>query len=333
MQQNKPLADHEGIVANEWLPYPYVYYPDFYGIFFAFGRDKKSSLKMCSCSRGAVMNYLSIILLHNENDYIYDEIRIVPEGKLILDDRFPAALKKKFSRKRGYTPNEILEKIDFQPQLCHECNNATPAYLYCPGAYGSSFKQNYGWYINKISLDYGIYEGHVYFPELCPSEIIKFVEIPRVIDGKINVDSYHWKTAEKVRAQRDKVERAIENIVRLKYGHKQIGDQWTNETILYRIVCALFPSESVQRHFKPKFLRGLELDIFLPEKKVGIEYQGIQHYQPFDHWGGTEAFERLQERDAKKKRLCAANKVKLIYFDYKEGLSSKYVAEKLKDYL
>ena len=194
MQQTKPLADKNGIVCYELLPYPIVHYPGFYGIFLGFRKNKKSSLALCSCSRAAIVNYLSIILS-------------------------------------------------------------------------------------------------------------------------------------------DRIERALENIIRQRFGHKQIGDAWTNETILYRIVLSLFPSFTVIRHYRPYFLRGLELDIYIPEIKLGVEYQGIQHYQSIEHWGGIESLEHLQERDARKKRLCSSNKVKLVYFEYTEGLSNKFVAEKLKGYL
>jgi len=32
------------------------------------------------------------------------------------------------------------------------------------------------------------------------------------------------------------------------------------------------------RHYRPDFLQGLELDIFIDELKIGMEYQGIQHF-------------------------------------------------------
>jgi hypothetical protein len=75
------------------------------------------------------------------------------------------------------------------------------------------------------------------------------------------------------------------------------------------------------------------LDIYIPDLKIGIEYQGIQHYEPIEHWGGKSALDDLKERDVKKKRLCTANRVKLIYFDYTEAISSQSVAEKLEKYL
>lgn len=329
---NKPLADHDDIVSEELLPYPIVHYPGFYGTFFAFSKDKISPLALCSCFRAALSNYLNIILLHNEDDFIIEKFRRLPEGKAILDKRFPIALIKQFSE-IAYTPQEILEQLNFQPMLCHECNNATPVYLYCPGAYGSSFKQNFGWFINKLSLEFGIDHGNVYFPELCPPEILSLVSIPIVIDGKINREYFHWKNGEKARKQRDLIQRTMENIVRPRFGHKKIGDSWTNETILYQIICSLFPSYKILRHYRPKFLKGLELDIYIQEINLALEYQGIQHFQPVEHWGGVGALTLLQERDGIKKRMCGRYKIKLVYFDYTEGLSSMYVAEKIKDYL
>ncbi len=77
-------------------------------------------------------------------------------------------------------------------------------------------------------------------------------------------------------------------------------------------------------------MEGLELDIFIKEVNIGIEYQGIQHYKPIKHWGGKEVLEELKERDRRKKKLCEKQKVHLVYFNYKEGLSDDFVLDKLK---
>ena len=39
---------------------------------------------------------------------------------------------------------------------------------------------------------------------------------------------------------------------------------------------------------------------------IGIEYQGIQHYECIDIFGGAEAFEHRKELDARKEKLCEA---------------------------
>ena len=85
------------------------------------------------------------------------------------------------------------------------------------------------------------------------------------------------------------------------------------------------------RHHRADFLQGLELDVYLPDRNIGIEYQGVQHFEPVAHWGGEEALAKLQKRDAKKKRLCREAKVKLVYFCHDENLSTDLVRNRIRD--
>ena len=66
--------------------------------------------------------------------------------------------------------------------------------------------------------------------------------------------------------------------------------------------------------YKPKWLENLTIDFYLPKLNIGIEVQGLQHYQPVKYWGGEEAFEKVIQRDIKKKMLCEENNVKLLYY-------------------
>ena len=62
-----------------------------------------------------------------------------------------------------------------------------------------------------------------------------------------------------------------------------------------------------------------------------IEYQGIQHYQPVEIFGGIEGYNQTTERDARKSVLCQKNGVKVIYWKYDEPITSKLLKEKLSD--
>ncbi len=66
-----------------------------------------------------------------------------------------------------------------------------------------------------------------------------------------------------------------------------------------------------QKQFK--WLGKQKLDFYLPEYKIAIECQGIQHFISIPHFGGTEEFNNRVIRDITKKRLCDENNVKLIY--------------------
>ena len=60
---------------------------------------------------------------------------------------------------------------------------------------------------------------------------------------------------------------------------------------------------------------GLQsLDFYLPDYNVGIECQGIQHFEPKDFFGGEKAFKEQVERDIKKYQKCLHNNIKLYYY-------------------
>jgi hypothetical protein len=86
-----------------------------------------------------------------------------------------------------------------------------------------------------------------------------------------------------------------------------------SETKLFNEIKELFPDEVIIQHGKPSWLGQQHLDIFFPKRNIGIEYQGQQHLEPVDYFGGEKGFKELQERDMRKKKLCEENSCELIY--------------------
>ncbi len=127
--------------------------------------------------------------------------------------------------------------------------------------------------------------------------------------------------------------REIENELREKFGFPKIGEGWVSETKLYNIIVMLFPSLKVMHHYRGSELQRLELDIWLPEIKVGIEYQGEQHYQVVEHWGGKEGLEKRIQNDKKKKRICKQLGYKLIEFKYSEDLTEELVKKRMATFI
>lgn len=105
--------------------------------------------------------------------------------------------------------------------------------------------------------------------------------------------------------------RESENRLRLEMGGNKIGEGYISETELYYKVKEHFKHLKVIQHGKPKFLGRQHFDVWLPEVKIAIEYQGAQHDNPIDFFGGLDAFEKNQCRDERKRIKCIQNDVKL----------------------
>jgi len=127
----------------------------------------------------------------------------------------------------------------------------------------------------------------------------------------------------------------LENDIRDEFGIPKKGEQWVSETSVFYMVSKLLESKGVYVtfHYRPKFLDGLELDVYFEYygNKVGLEYQGKQHFEPIEFFGGEESYKSVVIRDNKKKILCQENGVKLIYYNYWEEISESVLKGKLKD--
>lgn len=109
--------------------------------------------------------------------------------------------------------------------------------------------------------------------------------------------------------------------------------RWVNESVLANIIQELFKGYTIYRNYRPNILEGLELDIYIQELKLGIEYQGIQHIKSVKQWGGEKDLKIRQEHDKRKAELCKKNDIKLIYFWYDEDVNKELVLSKLAKYL
>jgi len=331
----KKVAYRDNTISKEDLPLPIVLYPGHYGAFFGFREREDSPIILCSCAKEAIENYIKFRLSKPIPSSTY------PIRMFVLDSMyFPRDLVDTLMEQGVQNNYEVINHIVFENNLCHECNGIIPKYRYCHEMYGGEFKQNYGWYINKQAYEFGVEPiSNCIIPEICPQEILELIKLDPIETAnryqklvKTNLDEA-YELQKEFQKQNRRVWNIIENEVRQKFGHGKIGEAWTSETILYYIVRSLFPEMTVLRHYRPDFLQGLELDIFIKELEVGIEYQGLQHFKPVGHWGGIKALQKLKVRDKKKREICSSWGINLIYFKYNEGLSNDLVLEKLKRYI
>ncbi|MDB2389994.1 hypothetical protein N9X12_02070 [Alphaproteobacteria bacterium] len=323
---------------EEKLPFPYVHYPNHYGSFIGFSQNRDAYPILCSCSKPATLFAKKCSAFFQQN-YSSEN-----GGEIASSKFFPSEISRR-SNVIGW------DAVNFESGLCHRCNQIIPSASWCLSMYGGLFKQNYGWYIEQNRFRLGLYFGATFeIAQNCPEELAELASKLILITNERNhltetgmesCRSYkHFVLNESVQKkinQMDKdaakIERKIDNFIenetRKEFGFSKIGEGWIGESILAKLVRSIYPNETIERHYRPAWLEGLELDIFISSKKLGFEYQGQQHYFPVKHWGGQKALKELQLRDRKKKRICDRRGVKLIEVSFRDPLTEDFLKEKV----
>jgi very-short-patch-repair endonuclease len=67
----------------------------------------------------------------------------------------------------------------------------------------------------------------------------------------------------------------------------------------------------------------LPFDFYLPDYNTCIEYDGKQHYEPINYFGGLKTFKKIQHRDKIKDKYCKENNICLLRIKYDEDIISK----------
>lgn len=120
-----------------------------------------------------------------------------------------------------------------------------------------------------------------------------------------------------------------ENEVRDALGVPRIGEGWISESLLAGLIRALFPDLLVERQASPHWLERQRFDIYLPEIGLAVEYQGEQHFEAVEIFGGAEGFRKTVERDHAKRARSMAAGVEVVEFRYDEPLTEGFVLLRL----
>jgi hypothetical protein len=255
-------------------------------------------------------------------------------------------------------PLDPLRHIEFREGICHRCNSAKPKARWCSDIYGTLFVQYYGWYIRQEFYRHGVHPStySLCLEDITPSNLLRRAldlqkareETDRAYELLNKILSIPNKTkqdkkrfgrlydeckakSKKYRRKKRAFEKYFENSARDAFNKKRIGDKWENETKLYEIVNGIMSEHKILRHHRPEWLDGLELDIYLPEFRLGIEYQGEQHFKPIKAWGGKQALEEVKIRDRRKATICKDRGVHLLHFSYNEPIEKEYVGKRIKE--
>lgn len=109
----------------------------------------------------------------------------------------------------------------------------------------------------------------------------------------------------------------------------EINSKWVSENEMYRIIKLMY-QDAIFQYYAP-WLGRQSYDAFIPSEKIAFEYQGIQHYEPIDFFGGEEALKRRKQLDEKKRILSAKNGVRLIEWKYNEPITNATFLRKIRD--
>lgn len=69
--------------------------------------------------------------------------------------------------------------------------------------------------------------------------------------------------------------------------------------------------------------KTLFCDFFLLESRTVVEYNGIQHYEPVEFFGGEEQFKKQVFNDNLKKTYCSRNEIHFISIKYTDDIFSQ----------
>lgn len=76
--------------------------------------------------------------------------------------------------------------------------------------------------------------------------------------------------------------------------------------------------------YKEKGILKFDFALFKKDNLIGlIEYQGIQHFQPIDFFGGEEEYKEQVIRDKMKAEYCNKNNYKLFFITYQENTEER----------
>jgi len=72
-----------------------------------------------------------------------------------------------------------------------------------------------------------------------------------------------------------------------------------------------------------KNIRKLPFDFYLPDYNMCIEFDGRQHFNSYDFFGGDEEYKKLKLRDSIKNNYCIENNIELLRIKYNENIIEK----------
>lgn len=144
-------------------------------------------------------------------------------------------------------------------------------------------------------------------------------------------DSNYWLLSEVFKKERKKIREELDLLYEGLLITRNLPKQWKSEFELYKLVKKHF--EDARFQYSPDWLSPQRYDIFIPSLNIAIEYQGIQHFQSVDFFGGEEGYQHRLALDEKKKLKSKSNGIKIIEWLFTESISKMVLDGKIKQVL
>ncbi|MBE6824386.1 MAG: hypothetical protein E7513_03460 [Ruminococcaceae bacterium] len=124
-----------------------------------------------------------------------------------------------------------------------------------------------------------------------------------------------------------------------KHNHLERGqykkplNRWKTEELVYNTVRKIYKEYKVIYQYRPHYLKtktgNMSYDVYICGLNIAIEYQGKQHFEPVEYFGGKEHYEKQVERDKLKLRLSKENGIKLVYINYWEDITPDLIIQRV----
>ncbi len=110
--------------------------------------------------------------------------------------------------------------------------------------------------------------------------------------------------------------------------------KWLNEWLVLQYTKELYKEYEVIYQYRPFWLKRvsggqMSYDVYIPHLRIAIEYQGKQHFEPIEFFGGIKSHEACVRRDREKLISSIENNIKLIYINFDEKLTKTLLKKKI----
>lgn len=296
-----------------------------------------------------------IILLHkievdtssiNKNDFFTEEtITLVGE----INNWIEWLLKADYiisddEKSRIYTFNVKASMDKTFYTIAKLCDNANSIIKiedgYCVTFKGENLREIELMYFLREGWDWNIYNEN---EGIIASYLVKYSKLYRMIissrDMLNQVEATYGyyvvpkaikeKIFYKIQKKTKEFQKIVDELYTNMLLEKRVKSKWSNEYRLFELIKS--HNFNAQYQYHCDWLGQQSLDIYIETERIGIEYQGEQHYKPIDIWGGEEGLKENQKRDLRKKKLCAENNVCLLEWSYQIPVNDENVVQFMKE--